>query len=325
MYPQVLVNLCLHNYINNCMQVKDISSFTMIHKSTIYRWIERYNYALKKEIIIDTKSVEYFKMIRRKRATYWKKIKEPIIEYLQKYMSTRIVINVKYIIKEIKRKFNVKIAKSTIYKIIKVNLNMSYKKLKNKLVLKKNLVTHATKVKDLIKKVNEIGVDNIYSLDESHFYLNMYRVYGWSKKGEICVSDKISIIRKKYSLLQIISNKKIIKYKLYEGTIKTPQLLDFMKGILLPENSHILLDNARVHTSNIFKDYVKENNINLLYNVSYSPETNPIEMVFSKVKNIVRSRDNSTEEKMTKSIVVANKNIIKRDLTNFYKKSFLQE
>lgn len=324
MYSQVLVNLCLHNYINNCMKVKDISLFTMIHKSTIYRWIETYNYASNKEIVIDTKSPEYAKIIRKKRAVHWKKINESIIEYLQKYMSTRIIIKTKYLIKEIKRKFNVKVSASTVYKIIKVNLDLSYKKLKNKLVLKKDLVTHANKVQNFIKKVNEIGVDNIYSLDESHFYLNMYRSYGWSKKGQICVNDKKSIVRTKYSLLQIISNKKIIKYKLYKGTIDVPKLLDFMKDLIIPENTHILLDNAKIHRSKLFKSYTDDNNINLLFNVPYNPETNPIEMVFSKVKNIVKSRDNSTEDKITKSVVIANKSVIKKDLTNFYKKSFSQ-
>lgn len=323
MYSQILVNLCLHNYVNNRMQVKDISSFTMIHKSTIYRWIEMYKYALNKKIVIDAKSVEYSKMIRKKRIVYWKKIKEPIIEYLQKYMSTRIIINVKYVIKEIRRKFNVKVARSTIYKILKVNLSMSYKKLKNKLVLKKNLATHAIQVKSLIERVNEIGLNNIYSLDESHFYLNMYRAYGWSKKGEICVRDKISISRKKYSLLQIISNSSVVKYKLYEGSINSTKLLDFMKDLTVPENVHILLDNASIHKSSVFKNYVEENKINLLFNVPYSPETNPIEMVFSKIKNIVKSRDNSTEDKITRSVSIANKSIIKRDLTNFYNKSFL--
>jgi transposase len=306
------------------MQVKDISAFTRIHKSTIYRWIERYRSTPKDEIMIDTKNVDFFKIIRRKRSVYWKKINEPIIEYLKKYMSTRIVINIKYVIKEIKRKFNVKVVSETIYKIIKVNLNMSYKKLKNKLVLKKNLATHAFKVQNLITKVNKIGLDNIYSLDESHFYLNMHHSYGWSKKGEICVYDRTSIIREKYSLLQIISNKKIIKFKLYKGTIKTPQLLDFMKDLIIPTNVHILLDNASIHKSSGFKNFVEENSINLLYNVSYSPETNPIEMVFSKVKNIVKSRDNSTEEKITKNVAIANKRVIKRDLANFYKKSFSQ-
>lgn len=324
MYSKELVNLCLHNYIHNGYKVKEISNFMNIHKSSIYRWIEKYKYSSNKVITLNTNIPEYACIIRKKREIYWKKINETIVSYLRKYMSTRIIINTKYIIKEIRRKFNIKVSTSTVYKIIKVDLGLTYKKLKNKLVLKKDMITHENKVQEFKKTVNQIGIDNIYSLDESHFYLNMYRSYGWSKKGVICVKNKESIIKKKYSLLEIISNKKIIKYKLYEGTINVKKLLDFMKDLIIPENIHILLDNARVHRSKLFKSYTDENKINLLFNVPYSPETNPIEMVFSKTKNIVKSRDNSTEDKITKSICIANKSIIKRDLSNFYKKSFSQ-
>lgn len=63
-----------------------------------------------------------------------------------------------------------------------------------------------------------------------------------------------------------------------------------MEDLNVPKKIHILLDKACVNRSNIVKNYVEEKNINLLFNVPYSPETNPIEIVFTKVKNIVRNK-----------------------------------
>ena len=46
------------------------------------------------------------------------------------------------------------------------------------------------------------------------------------------------------------------------------------------------MDNLPVHKSNIVKPLYDSLNIMPIYNVSYSPELNPIEAVFSKVKAI---------------------------------------
>jgi transposase len=52
----------------------------------------------------------------------------------------------------------------------------------------------------------------------------------------------------------------------------------------------ILLDNAKIHHYLKLKKYVGNvKNVTLLYNVPYSPETNPIEKVFSEVKRNLRN------------------------------------
>ena len=46
----------------------------------------------------------------------------------------------------------------------------------------------------------------------------------------------------------------------------------------------IFMDNLNVHRSKEVKEFYRDNDISCLYNVSYSPEFNPIESVFSQVK-----------------------------------------
>lgn len=60
--------------------------------------------------------------------------------------------------------------------------------------------------------------------------------------------------------------------------------------IVLPKlnNKTILMDNARIHHSAIVKNCVTDSNNNILYNIAYNPDTNPIENCFSVSKNYVR-------------------------------------
>lgn len=44
------------------------------------------------------------------------------------------------------------------------------------------------------------------------------------------------------------------------------------------------MDNLSVHRSNLVRDFMIKNDIAWLFNVPYSPDTNPIENVFSLVK-----------------------------------------
>lgn len=83
------------------------------------------------------------------------------------------------------------------------------------------------------------------------------------------------------------------------------------------------MDNARIHHSKIYMKYMENSKHKILFNVPYCPEYNPIEMVFSKLKSIIRRKDNSTIVRLIKNINYSFKQISKTDLNNFYSKSLI--
>jgi hypothetical protein len=83
----------------------------------------------------------------------------------------------------------------------------------------------------------------------------------------------------------------------------------------------LLIDNARIHYYWKFKNYINKcGNINIIYNVPYSPESNPIEKVFKEIKNNLKNEsinNHNIERKIIRSFnIVKNENII-----NYFKKS----
>ena len=65
---------------------------------------------------------------------------------------------------------------------------------------------------------------------------------------------------------------------------KFKKWLDAMRAANGNDKICLLMDNLSVHTSDKAKKYMKELGFRYIYCPAYSPEYNPIEMVFSKIK-----------------------------------------
>ena len=77
-------------------------------------------------------------------------------------------------------------------------------------------------------------------------------------------------------------------YRIYPKSVNTERFLDYLKGLREANGDDkicIFMDNLSVHTSEKTKKYMRELDFKFIYNLKYSPETNPIEFVFSKVKH----------------------------------------
>ena len=122
-------------------------------------------------------------------------------------------------------------------------------------------------------------------IDETSFCVNDIINYGYSENGkEIFKITKYSKNKERLTLLSSIS-KNFIKYIIINGVINSEIYLDFInqnKEYL--KNRNLVQDNARIHHSKKVKDFCKDNNINLIYNPPYSPEFNPIELIFNKLR-----------------------------------------
>ena len=51
------------------------------------------------------------------------------------------------------------------------------------------------------------------------------------------------------------------------------------------------MNNATIHKTKKFIEYCKEDKVNILYNVPYNPESNPIEMIFCPIKKFIKSNN----------------------------------
>ena len=232
-----------------------------------------------------------------------------IINFILNAIDKNKISTVKQIKDLIFNEFKTNVSIQFIYNILKKN-DYIYKKFK----FNNNPYSIEEQVKQfniVIKNHNLKNIDNCVSIDEISFVLGSKPSYGWFKKNEIKCNNK-KIIRERYSLLVASTNNKIILYKLCKKGVKTDLFIEFMTELkaLDPDNKkYYLMDNAKVHKSKSFYKYLEKNIMKIVYNAPYHSETNPIENIFSMLRNNLNRNYNETEEELKTSI----ENFIKID------------
>lgn len=121
----------------------------------------------------------------------------------------------------------------------------------------------------------------------------MPRLYGRILGGKR-VEDKAPKKRKgKVSLIAAISNQGMNAEAclVHEGSVDTAAFLSYLKDVLLPTlqpGQIVIMDNFTIHHNSKVRELIQSKGCNLLYLPTYSPDFNPIEYLFAKVKAFIR-------------------------------------
>ena len=299
----------LKNYNIIGQQRKDFITKTFkVHINSVYNWINK-QYDVKK--------------LRKKYENI--KITDTIECFILNSLNDNPVINIKTIKQYILKNFNVSLSISSIYYVIKNN-NFTYKK--THVITNPNTIEVQLKqLKTVYNIIEQLNQDNIVSIDETSIVTSQQPSHGWSKKGKKCTvhNSGTKIINKRYTTVMATTNKKILNFATVEKGLKTDNFLKFIKKIHRSDKENkytYLIDNASIHRTKKFMKYVRENKLHILYNVPYHSETNPIERVFSVLKNEINRNPNDSIEDIIKSILNVKNTITESTLTNIYNHSF---
>jgi len=211
------------------------------------------------------------------------------------------------------------------------NINKMNELIKNdmKLLLDKNIIfdkNYFINLNESFKKVSELNENShieLVSIDEFSIITNRASTNGWSLCGEECII-KLPYLKqnKRYSLLMATTNKKIIKYILKEGSIKSDDFILFIDDLnKLNKNCSYLIDNASIHTNKKAKEFYKTNKINIIFNAPYQSKFNPIEMVFSLLRKKLNKRIVKTQKEIEEEIEQFIKEIKEETLKNIFNHS----
>ena len=80
----------------------------------------------------------------------------------------------------------------------------------------------------------------------------------------------------------------------------------------------MVIDNLSAHKGERVKELIEQRGCQLVYLPAYSPDLNPIEEAFSKIKGLVRKAEARTREALVEAIGSALSEITSRDARNFF-------
>lgn len=305
-YPLIFKITVVNYYKLKKIPIIELLNIFKISRSSLYNWIKLYN---KNELL------------EKKHYSKESKYTLEIRKYISDYVVKKVNFDYRKLMRMINKKFKIESHKSSIYTILHLN-NITRKRIniKTRYSNKSNI---KKKIKQLSKEINLIGKDKIISIDESSFDTHINSYYGWNKKGIQLIVNKIQQ-RIRYSVISAVSNRKVINTKIIKGSVNSEIFIDFIKEVInkIKDNNVLFMDNARIHHSKIFTEYMKTVKNKILYNVPYCSELNPIEMVFSKVKSIVHKKDNNeNSQKLQNNIKNGFNKITQENLKRYYDKS----
>lgn len=158
-------------------------------------------------------------------------------------------------------------------------------------------------------------------LDEAGIKTNITAMYGWAKRGARCIGYAPGAW-KSYTMLAAIGINKIIEGILIDGAVNKPAFKYFMEDLLLPQlpkGSTVIMDNLSVHKNSFNMELFNKNGIVIRYLPPYSPDLNPIENMWSKVKGFIRKLDPRNFDEIWHAMNEAFWNVTPANLAGWYR------
>jgi transposase len=86
----------------------------------------------------------------------------------------------------------------------------------------------------------------------------------------------------------------------------------------LPEGQVVVMDNLGAHTPKRIREFIQARGAELVFLPSYSPDLNPIEQAFSKIKNILRKLGARTHEVLLEAMEEALSKVTPSDAAGWF-------
>ena len=146
----------------------------------------------------------------------------------------------------------------------------------------------------------EIDVGRLVFVDEMGANVSLSPLYAWSRRGERAYAKAPRNWGKNVTLLLASMNSDGVGSCLaVEGAVRREVFETYLEVVLAPTlgpGQVVVMDNLSAHKGGRVKEILEARGCELLYLPPYSPDLNPIEQAFSKVKGLLRRAEARTRE-----------------------------
>jgi transposase len=160
-------------------------------------------------------------------------------------------------------------------------------------------------------------------VDEMGTNTSLAPLYGWSKKGQRAYSSVPRNRGKNTTVLASMSVEGMGPSLAVEGTTSSKVVFEtYVERVLAPslrKGQVVIMDNLSAHKGERVRELIERRGCELIYLPAYSPDFNPIEEAFSKIKNLIRNAGARSREALLDAIGKAISAITDQDARGFFK------
>jgi len=167
-----------------------------------------------------------------------------------------------------------------------------------------------------------IGASRLVFVDECATNISLRSLYAWSRRGERAPCKAPRNWGKNVTLLSSITLSGMGPSIAVEGATTGAVFEAYVKEALVPSlrpGQVVIMDNLSAHKGERIRKLIEGRECELLYLPHYSPDLNPIEQAFSKLKGLLRGAGVRTREALIEAMGTALPEINARDASGFFR------
>jgi transposase len=167
----------------------------------------------------------------------------------------------------------------------------------------------------------EIDAERLVFVDEMDTNISLAPLYAWSRRGERAYSSVPRNWGKNITLLASMSMEGMGECLAVEGSTTTKVFEAYTERVLVPSlrpGQVVVMDNLSAHKGSRIRALIEQRGCKLIYLPPYSPDFNPIEEAFAKIKALLRKAEARTHEILIEAMGWALEMLTERDARNFF-------
>jgi len=174
-----------------------------------------------------------------------------------------------------------------------------------------------------VRTQKSLPASRLIFVDETGMHPGVGPRRGWASRGEILWGAEQSYARGQHvSLIGAMSTDGVIAYSTVNGGVKGADFLRFVVEELVPqlhEGDIVWWDNINMHLSQSVRVAILETGATILQLPRYSPDFNPIESAWAKIKALVRRAFPTTRRRLIAALKRACRKVCPEDAQGWFR------
>ncbi len=167
-----------------------------------------------------------------------------------------------------------------------------------------------------------IGADRFVFVDECSTNTSLRPLYAWSRRGERALCSAPRNWGPNVTLLSSMTLSGMGPSLAVEGATTRAVFEAYVEKALAPSlrvGQVVVMDNLSAHKGERVRELIEGRGCEVVYLPPYSPDLNPIEQAFSKLKGLLRRAEARSREALIEAMGAALSAVSARDASGFFR------
>ncbi len=163
--------------------------------------------------------------------------------------------------------------------------------------------------------------EHLKFIDESGVNLGLTRLFGRATPGQRVIEATPGTSGSRYTVVAAVGLDGVQAPGLLAGAMNTVSFETYVEQILAPTvqvGDWVLLDNLSVHKGSAVRSAIEARGAQVIFLPPYSPDLNPIELCWAKVKTVLRAAKARTWDTLVEALANALRSVSPDDVQAWF-------